>query len=431
LEENGLLWLCGDLARKQAEKKARKNKKDEEEVEITVRAKEKEEDGKAEKEEEGKAEKRGRLCIPKTMRHRILQEAHDTPAGGYFGADRTYLRMKDRYFWKKMWRDTQCYVAGCDLCHRTNHRSRKPMGLLQPLPVAEGRWQRIGIDFITNLPVSGSSHDCIVKFVDHMTKRAHWRACRKIIDAQAFAGIFIDDIVHLHGVPHEVVSDRDVRFTADYWREVARILLTKLLMSTAFHPETDGLSENSNKTVVRYLGGIATHHQANWDDYLPLAEYAYNSSVHRSTKITPFEVDLGYEPPLLMDLIADLQRVQANESAKTLQGREFVKRLQHILGVARDELRDAQDIQTAEANKSRRPIDPAITAGVKVFLDTKDLPITYANVNHTQRKLVHRYIGPYEILRIRRNAVELVLPYDMTIHDTVNVTRLKVDRTDD
>ena len=150
-----------------------------------------------------------------------------------------------------------------------------------------------------------------------MTKRAHWRACKKPLDAPAFACIFIDDIVRLHGVPEEVVLDHDVHFTADYWREVARILQTKLLMSTAFHPETDGLSENSNKTVVRYLHGFATHDQANWDDYLALAEYAYNSSVHHSMKQTPFELDLGYEPPLPLVLIADLQRLQANESAKT------------------------------------------------------------------------------------------------------------------
>jgi hypothetical protein len=85
----------------------------------------------------------------------------------------------------------------------------------------------------------------------------------------------------------------------------------------------------------------------------------------------------------------------------------------------------------AEANKPRRPIDPAITAGPIVFLDTKDLPITYANVNITRRILVHHYIGPYEILRIRGNTVELDLPNDMTMHDTVNVCRLKVDRMDD
>ena len=105
--------------------------------------------------------------------------------------------------------------------------------------------------------------------------------------------------------------------------------------------------------------------------------------------------------------------------------------MQRIFGVARDELRDAQDKQAAQANESQCQIDPAITAGAKVFLDTEDLPITYANVNPTQHKLVHPYIGPYEILRIRGNAVEVDLPNDMTIHDTGNVSRLKVDRTDD
>jgi len=195
-------------------------------------------------------------------------------------------------------------------------------------------------------------------------------------------------------VPQDVVSNCHVRFTADYFGEVARILQAKLPMSTAYHPETDGLSANSNKTVVRYMRGFATHHQANWEDYLPLTEYAYNSSVHRSAKQMPFELDLGYEPPLPLDLIADLQRPQANESAKTLQGREFVPRSQRILGVARDELRDAQNTQTAEANKSRRPIDPAITASAKVYVYTHNFPITYANVNPAQLKLVHHQIGP-------------------------------------
>jgi len=117
----------------------------------------------------------------------------------------------------------------------------------------------------------------------------------------------MDNLFRLHRVPQEVVSDRDVCFTAYYWRDVSRILQTKLLMSTAFHPETDGLSENSNKMGVRFLRGFATHDHAYWDYYLPLAEYAYNSSVHHSTKQTPFELDLGYEPPLPLDLIVDHQ----------------------------------------------------------------------------------------------------------------------------
>jgi len=279
VQQNGLLWLRGDLEKTQVNKSAR--------------AKEKEEDG--------KADMRGWFCIPGTMQQRILHEAPDSSAGGYFGPEQTYLRMNDRYFWRKMWRDTQRYVSSCDLCNRTSHQSGKPIGLLQPVPIGKGRWQRIGIDIITNLPMSGNGHDCIAMFVEHMTKRAHWRACKKTIEALAFAHIFFDNIVLLHGVPQEVESDPDVCFTAVYWREVGRILQTKLLMSTAFHPETDGLSSHSNKMAVWYLCGFAPHHQAIGDDFLPLAEYAYNSLVHRSTKQTLFELNLGYEPLLPLD----------------------------------------------------------------------------------------------------------------------------------
>jgi len=123
-------------------------------------------------------------------------------------------------------------------------------------------------------------------------------------------------------------------------------------MSTTFHPGTDGLSDNSNTKVVQYTRGFATHIQPIWDDYLSLAEYDYNCSVDHSTKQTPFELDLGYEPPLPLNLIADLQRPQVNESAKTPQGREFVQQLQRIVGVARHELQDTQYKAPAEAKKS-------------------------------------------------------------------------------
>jgi len=272
------------------------------------------------------------------------------------------------------------------------------MGLLQPLHIAKGHWERIGIDFITTQPILGNVHNCIVTFVDHIPKRPHCAACRKTIDASAFARIFIEDIVCLDRVPEEVVSDRNEHFTADYRSEVAKILQTRLLMSTALHPDMDGLSEISNKIVVRYLHGFATHNQANWDNYLPLVEYVDNSSVNHSTKRTPFELDLGFEPPSSQDSIAVLQRPQANESARTLHGSTFAERSQRILGVTSDEQHDAQDKQPAEADKSRRPIDPAIIGRVKVCLDTQDLATTYANVNPTQCILVHRYIGPYQIL---------------------------------
>jgi hypothetical protein len=105
----------------------------------------------------------------------------------------------------------------------------------------------------------------------------------------------------------------------------------------AFHPQMNGLSDHSNNTVVLQFRGFTTHDHADWDDCLRLAEYAYNLSVHHSTKLAPFVLALGYPPSVPLDLIADLPLKQAYESAKTFQGCKFVKQLQRILGDARDD----------------------------------------------------------------------------------------------
>ena len=90
------------------------------------------------------------------------------------------------------------------------------MGLLQQLPITKGHWNRIGIYFLTTLPTLDNGHDCIVPLVNHKTKRADWHACKKTIDTVAFARIFINDIISLQGVPQEVESNCNVRFTPDY-----------------------------------------------------------------------------------------------------------------------------------------------------------------------------------------------------------------------
>jgi transposase InsO family protein len=165
------------------------------------------------------------------------------------------------------------------------------VGLLKPLPVARGCWERVGVDFITDVTTSFRGNNCIVTFVDHFSKRVTWMPCTKTIDAAEFAQLFLEAIIQLHGVPREIVSNRDTCFTSDFWAEVSKRLQTKLLMSMVFHPQTDGLSEISNKQVTRYLQAFTTHHQDQRDTMLPPAEYAYNTSMHSCTDRSPFELD--------------------------------------------------------------------------------------------------------------------------------------------
>jgi len=209
-----------------------------------------------------------------------------------------------------MWHYTPWYVPGGNLCHPANHQRRKPMGLLQPLPSTKGHWRGFSINLISDVRNSDKRQDSIVTFVDHMTKRAHWRTCRRSINALASVGIFIDNIIRLHRVCPEGVLNHHLCFTADYGREVASIRQMKLLRPIAFHPGMDGLSEDSNKMVMLYLHGFATHNWANWDIYLTLVEYVYNSSVYSSMKQLPCELNLGYKLSLPLVIIAGLQQLQ-------------------------------------------------------------------------------------------------------------------------
>lgn len=258
--------------------------------------------------------------------------------------------VRHHFFWPGMWKGVQVYTKSYDTYSWVNQRAWTVVGLLNPLPVARGHWERVGVDFITDVPTALNGNDCIVIFMDHFSKWAHWMPSAKTIDTAEFVQLYMEAIIWLHGVPWKIISDRDACFTSDFWTEVNQKLQVQPLMSTAFHPQTDGLSEILNKQVTQYLQVFATHHQDQWDTTLPLAEFAYNTSTHLSTDWCPFELDLGYTPSIPLDFIAGWHQ---HDEIQRLDGVVFVERLQASLLDTQDHLRKAQDSQTAEANTCR------------------------------------------------------------------------------
>ena len=104
----------------------------------------------------------------------------------------------------------------------------------------------------------------------------------------------------LHGVPESIGSDRDTKFTSMFWHELHRLMGTKLLMSTAFHPQMDGATERENCSIGQILRMIINDDQKNWADKCPMVEFALNSSVSITTGFTPFELNQGYMPQIRM-----------------------------------------------------------------------------------------------------------------------------------
>jgi len=393
----------------------------------------------------------GALCIPSNieLRNSILYEAHDSLSGGHFGARRTASAIAQRFYWPRLFQETKKYVHGCATCHRTKSSNQVPYGLLQPLDIPENRWERINIDFITKLPTTESGNDTIVTFIDGLTKRAHWVATREAMSAAEFAQLFLEYYVRLHGLPNIIVSDRDVRFTSDFWKKLMEIWKTKLSMSTAFHPQTDGQAEKANSIVERYLRAYATNRQRTWDRLLPLAEFAYNSTIQTAIGMTPFEADIGYVPRMPLDSIAAVRqgsvaaspsknKKRSNEANSMSSGQSFAQRMHDIMVEIRQNLFRTQEDYITSANKHRRP--HTFQTGDKVYISTRNLPLTYVNDGTTHGKpdnshrkaLQHRYMGEFELGKARgENAFEIAdFPKHWKLSRTVNVDVLKKSTVD-
>jgi hypothetical protein len=181
------------------------------------------------------------------LRQRIIAEHHDVPFSGHLGRDKTYEVVSRRFFWHKLSDHIYSYVRSCDTCQRTKGRNHPPYGLARPLPVPERPSEQVGIDFIPRLPRTQHGKDCIVVFTDHLTKMCHFVATTVTLTAEQLARLYAHHVFRLHGFPTAIVSDRDRKFTGDFWRALCQLLGTKLRMSTACHPQTDGQTERANR----------------------------------------------------------------------------------------------------------------------------------------------------------------------------------------
>src|SRR3954470_5102000 len=125
------------------------------------------------------------------------------------------------------------------------------------------------MDFITQLPKTKTTHkDAIVVFVDRLSKQAHFEAMNTTATAPDVAKIFFNTVFRHHGLPQVIASDRDARFTSNFWQALFKMLDTRLAMSTSFHPQTDGQTERTNRTLEQILRNYVSYKQDNWDQCL-------------------------------------------------------------------------------------------------------------------------------------------------------------------
>ncbi|GKC49302.1 putative reverse transcriptase domain-containing protein [Tanacetum coccineum] len=194
------------------------------------------------------------------VRTLIMDEAYKSKYSIHPGDDKMYYDLRDRYWWPRMKKDIAEYVSKCLTCLKVKAEHQRPSGLLQQPEIRVWKWEGIAMDFMTKLPRTSIAR---------------------------------------HGVPISIISDHDSRLTSRFWQSMQEALGTRLDMSTAYHPQTDGQSERTIQTLEDKLRACILDFRGSWDVHLPLVEFSYNNSYHSSIieKVGPvaYQLDIPEE----------------------------------------------------------------------------------------------------------------------------------------
>jgi hypothetical protein len=395
-----------------------------------------------------------RIVVPEDedLKLRILFEYHDAPLAGHLGREKTYLLLARDFYWPRQYKWVRKYVRACEVCQRV-----KPAPVTQAplasLPIASECWESVSMDFVFGLPPDAKRRTGVVVFVDRFSKMVHLAAVPKTITGAQTARLFIDIVFRSHGMPREIVSDRDPRFVGRFWQEAFRLLGTQLSMSTTDHPQTDGQTERVNRVLGDVLKSYA-HSFTDWNECLPMAEFAINNSVHVSHGHTPFFVNamrhprlpsvLGVLPPTLSgggraDSCEESARERVPLVKSTLAttstragarvsddpaSKAFIERRQTVIRFVQDALAASVDRQKLNADKRGRGNVSEFKVNSLVLLSTANLP-KHAVSDFGASKLAPRFIGPFTVLARRGTAYTLDIPSSMRLHPTFYVGRLK------
>ena len=337
------------------------------------------------------------LCVPNVMiqghsAHEIvISEAHSLLA--HLGASKTLDYLQDHCWWKTMVADVRAFCETCHTCKASKPSNQKPYGLLNPLSVPSYPWESVGMDFVDPLPESGNRDglfDSITVVICLLTSMVHLIPSRTNYSASQLAELIFEHIYKLHGLPKNIISDRDVLFTSTFWKQLHRLIGTKLRLSSAYHPQSDGSTERANRTITQMLRQCVSPNQKDWVAKLPAIEFAINSARLESTGFAPFFLNTGRMP-----------RTMLWESKLTTEFpavREFALQKKMAIMAAHDSILSARIKQTRDANRKRRAVP--FKEGDLVYLSSKNISFAKG----LARKLIPKYVGPYRILQDFNNS---------------------------
>ncbi|UYV78997.1 hypothetical protein LAZ67_17000580, partial [Cordylochernes scorpioides] len=356
------------------------------------------------------------LVVPEKKKREIMKEYHNHMSNGHLGVARTMYQIKSKYFWLSMLKDVSEFVKTCHLCQSTKGSNQLPSGLLQPIPPANFPFERIGIDFVGPLPSTKNRKKWIIVLTDYYTRYAETRAVSEAT-VKEVSKFLVEDIFLRHGAPQYLISDRGSQFTSNLMKEVMKTCKIKHCFTTSYHPQTNGLTERLNRTLINMLSMYVNTDQKNWDEILPFITHAYNTTIQETTGYSPFFLMFGREPTSLLDdrnISVDIDKDDYDEYIKHHLDKINKTRKLVINNTIKTQERMKKNYDKKHMERSYKP-------GELVAVWTPIRKIGKCE------KLLRKYFGPYRILKKLSNVNYLIEPKDNPGQDPliVHVSRIK------
>jgi hypothetical protein len=254
-----------------------------------------------------------------------------------------YHNLRQQFWWTWMKRETTHFVSECDTCWKVKADYMKIRGLLQPLIIPEWKWDDISMDYIMGIPLTAHEFDFISVIMDRLSKSACIIPVNTYYNGRSYAEIYIARVSSLHGVPKMIISDQGSQFVACFQEQLHASLVTHLSHSLAYHPQTDGQTEQVNQILEDILRECIMEYQGRWDRNLPWAEFSYNNSYQESLKMVLFEVLYGHQ------CHTPLNWIEPGE--KVIFGANLIDEAEVIVGHIQDNLKDTNSHQESYTNK--------------------------------------------------------------------------------
>ena len=317
----------------------------------------------------------------------VLYMFHNDPTAAHASKDRMMDKMKKRFFWPQMFQDISTYVESCDACQRRGKSKRQEP--LHPIPVGAPFYQ-IGIDYVGPLNITSQGNKYIIVAMDYMTK---WPEAKPVKEATAQETVtFIyESIICRHGCPGKILTDRGTHFNNQLLKGLLKKFEITHLMSTPYHPQTNGLVERFNRTLIEALARTATNHLNDWDKFIAPVLFAYRTSAHSTTKISPFFLVYGREAKLPTD------------STEMEEESNLIEHIDHQVTHLSDVRNDVQQQIKSEQQKQKDFHDKKLKKEIRFKIGDQVLYYRATLDKQWSEKLSPKWKGPYYIHNVIGN----------------------------